>query len=643
MSNTGNDAGSCTHLFCKTIKYAISRASAGDIIDVAKGTYTEPGLVIDADLTIRGHGASSTIIQAATKANSATGRVLTIGKTKKVTVSLEKVTVRYGKSSFGGGIYVGNGSVVKISDTDVVDNVATGTSGIESGVGGGIFVYDNGTVTIINSKISKNTAFAPVSVSLSSGGGIFSYCFTTLTIENSTISENKAGSHGGGIYISAPSTLIVKDSIISKNEITGGTGGGISNGDKATITDTVISGNAATLGHGGGISNSGPMTITGGTITDNGAGAGGGVSNSGQLTIRDSTLSDNGAYHAGGLEQWGNKNNSVAIVNSTLSGNRAQDGGAIINGGLLAMSNSTVANNATNAVHQDNAGLVNSGTATIKNSIIGGNLAGGINPGNNCSGKGTLKAVGVNLSTDATCTGFTQVTTASLNLAPLKKNPPGETSTQALEAGSAAIDAASDCKDLNGKILLTDQRGITRPQPKTGKCDVGAYERNGLTTTAGDINHDGMVNVIDARMAHQLVNQSAPFVKSADWNGNGEVDLLDVMAISSKSIGLITGPYALSLSRAGTGGGTVVSTPLGIDCGTNCAIGFAGGTKVVLIATPDALSVIDGWEGCNSTSYDECIVDMNSDRAVKARFEVKTKLGTGRTGPTRPVPGPDNL
>jgi hypothetical protein len=59
-------------------------------------------------------------------------------------------------------------------------------------------------------------------------------------------------------------------------------------------------------------------------------------------------------------------------------------------------------------------------------------------------------------------------------LGPLQNNG-GPTPTQALPAGSPAVDAGS-CTDILGAQLTIDQRGVPRPQPAGGKCDIGAYE-----------------------------------------------------------------------------------------------------------------------------------------------------------------------
>ncbi len=56
-------------------------------------------------------------------------------------------------------------------------------------------------------------------------------------------------------------------------------------------------------------------------------------------------------------------------------------------------------------------------------------------------------------------------------LGPLAKNG-GPTRTHALLTDSPAIDAGGSC------AKTTDQRGVARPKPAGGACDVGAYERS---------------------------------------------------------------------------------------------------------------------------------------------------------------------
>ncbi len=78
--------------------------------------------------------------------------------------------------------------------------------------------------------------------------------------------------------------------------------------------------------------------------------------------------------------------------------------------------------------------------------------------------------------------------------------------------------------------------------------------------------------------------------------------------------------YALSVTRAGTGSGTVTSSPSGITCGTACTASFSSGTSVTLSATPASGSTFAGWSGaCSGTGA--CVTSMTAARAVTATFD----------------------
>ncbi|HME45283.1 MAG TPA: C1 family peptidase [Syntrophorhabdales bacterium] len=77
----------------------------------------------------------------------------------------------------------------------------------------------------------------------------------------------------------------------------------------------------------------------------------------------------------------------------------------------------------------------------------------------------------------------------------------------------------------------------------------------------------------------------------------------------------------LSVSKAGTGSGTVTSYPDGINCGSTCSASYANGTLVTLTATPDALMTFAGWSGaCSGTGT--CTVTMDTAKSVTATFNL---------------------
>jgi hypothetical protein len=93
------------------------------------------------------------------------------------------------------------------------------------------------------------------------------------------------------------------------------------------------------------------------------------------------------------------------------------------------------------------------------------------------------------------------------------------------------------------------------------------------------------------------------------------------MAIGVKGGG-VSPAYQLTVSKSGTGNGTVKSGPAGIGCGTDCVQSYLHGTRVILTATPSAGSTFTGWSGA-CTGSGTCMVSMTQARSVTAAFGVR--------------------
>jgi endoglucanase len=97
------------------------------------------------------------------------------------------------------------------------------------------------------------------------------------------------------------------------------------------------------------------------------------------------------------------------------------------------------------------------------------------------------------------------------------------------------------------------------------------------------------------------------------------------------------GNFALTLTKAGAGSGTVTSSPAGINCGSTCSANYSSGTSVTLTAAAASGSTFGGWSGaCTGTAA--CTVSMTAARSVTATFNTSgtttrslsiTKMGTG--------------
>ncbi len=204
-----------------------SNATAGDdVIVLGIGTYTLTragrfeddsvfgDLDVKGNLTIRGAGASRTIISAAQL-----DRVFHVSPGASLT--LEDLTVTGGEAYDGGGIF-SEGAVVVMGSPTIA----------------------GGRLTLKNVNVRNNEAF-------NQGGGIFTA--GTLTATGSAIVQNEAGSRGGAVNNTGNSSYL--NTTISANESVS-RGGGVFNesGSFAGMINVTIADNA-TGSRGGGIGN----------------------------------------------------------------------------------------------------------------------------------------------------------------------------------------------------------------------------------------------------------------------------------------------------------------------------------------------------------------------------------------------------
>jgi hypothetical protein len=79
-------------------------------------------------------------------------------------------------------------------------------------------------------------------------------------------------------------------------------------------------------------------------------------------------------------------------------------------------------------------------------------------------------------------------------------------------------------------------------------------------------------------------------------------------------------PPVVSVAPSGTGSGTVVSNPAGINCGATCSASFPSGTAVTLTATPASGSTFSGFTGACVSSTTTCTFTPTANSTVGAVF-----------------------
>jgi hypothetical protein len=400
-----------------------------------------------------------------------------------------------------------------IAAANAPGNVITFQSGLASPIVlsaapglGQLAINGNSNLTI--------TGPGPTALAVDGGGAVrvfdigFSSAATVsmsgLTIQNglSAGGANMFGL-GGGIRVLSGSTLNLSNVNVSNNTAGGQTSGG-------TFSDG---------GDGGGIANLGTLTATNVTVNHNTAaagngalpnfgGSGGGIANRGTLTLTNVTVSTNTAQAGAGANA------------------RPGVGGGIVNlTGSVTLNNVTVNRNTAAASADPGAGGgiwngLSPATISVQNSIVANSTP----AGGNCSGT-AITALGANLSSDGSCSGFTLSSQNPL-LGPLQLNPPspapptpGNNLTHALLQGSPAQNAGS-----NATCAATDERNVARPQGPA--CDLGAFESQGPLCILADINCDSIVDIRDYGIWRQNFGQTN-CGNPADLNADCLVDIQD--------------------------------------------------------------------------------------------------------------------
>lgn len=130
-------------------------------------------------------------------------------------------------------------------------------------------------------------------------------------------------------------------------------------------------------------------------------------------------------------------------------------------------------------------------------------------------------------------------------------------------------------------------------------------------------------NIVSGNM---ITLNAAPLIGSvfSGWSGGGcsGTGPCTITMNANKDIqaafNLLT--YALTVSKAGTGTGTVTSVPAGIQCGADCIENYMPNTVVTLTAVASGGSTFTGWSGGGCSGTGDCVVTMNQVIAVIATF-----------------------
>ena len=182
--------------------------------------------------------------------------------------------------------------------------------------------------------------------------------------------------------------------------------------------------------------------------------------------------------------------------------------------------------------------------------------------------------------------------------------------TQAIGQASTTTTVISDLPDpsvIGAPVLVTATVAVVAPG--TGTPTGGVTVSDGV---------DNCVITLPATSCNWTPTTVGARTLTASYSGDARFS--GSVALSTAHAVVAAGEEsALTITKAGSGSGTVSSNVAGISCGATCAHTYAHGTTVTLTATPDAGSAFTGWlDAC--TDKTPCVLNINSPVNVSATF-----------------------
>jgi hypothetical protein len=599
-------------------------------------------------------------------------------------VQMTRTIMENNEAGHGGAAYLTSSQVQIGANSEFRNNRTTTANGEGAAIRAG-----GGTFTLSDSLIEDNTASAnaPFAGALDISSDQFLVERTTIqtslktngvalggtgTLQDSTIQSNgysgvrigdgdiivsgtEIASNGTGATYAEAGVQIVgnlemdvnlADNYIHHNQNTysGCNGGGVYIDTAATgwvtLTDNIIQENVA------------------GKLPTDSHGYGGGVYIIGDnVRLERNVIQDNTAigfiwastYYYGGLGGGVYTNNSPMLINNLITGNSAKfkGSGVYIRGGSPNLYHTTVANNSAGEGNDQTGIYVAEKSSTEKaqpkiwNTVVANQTTGIYVKGDVTNNTALINSILWHDNTNNTGGTGTFFLSNELTGDPLFIDP--ASNDYHLGNGSAAIDAG-----LNGSVpagVSTDLDGNARIA--NGIVDLGAYEnqdrflltihRAGGGTGSVTSEPSGIdcgsdcAQTYDASTTVTLTPAANPDSLFTGWSG--DMDCADgqiTMKADQTCIATFFKPVTLTITKAGTGHGTVTSTPAGINCGTDCTEIYDTGTAVALHANPNATSVFVGWSGVPDCSDGQ--LTMNTDESCAATFKLKQKMTLRSSG-----------
>jgi hypothetical protein len=579
----------------------VNIGSAGAITaEPGTGHETDIFVPVNNEGTVTAHTGTLALLEGSTGTNSG-GYVMDGG----ATLWLEGTTPFNSPSITGAGTLWIYGPSVTVGSTDTFS-----PSNLQIGSGGVLTLNrDASIVNLLDSGggVRNGSGMLTITGSADFSAGELQLTGGTTTIASST--SPVSFTSGGGLTMSGATLSLDTPTTLTSNNI------GLGGSSTINVNSTFSIPSPQTTGFGPDsvlhVGSTGSLTVdpgSGHSFTTETQ-----VHNDGTITVASGTLSTAGFTQSGGttaVASGAELDGSVTLTGGTLKGNGTLGGPVVSTGGTLAPGASP-------------------GTLTINGAYTqgpGGTLAEeitGTTPGTQfdqllVAGPVTLDGT---LAIDST--SFAPASTETFKVI---SGASSRTGTFAVATGATVNGATYSARyDKDGVTLL-----VSGPPPPPNQTLSLAFAGTG----AGSVS-DGASLSCASNCPHQyrqstvvtLTATPASGSTFAGWSGAGcsgtgscQITMNVAQSVTATFNAVPPSTHTLTVTRTGTGSGTVTSSPAGINCGATCSSAYNQGTSVTLTAAATNGSTFTGWSGaCSGTVT--CILSITQNLSATAIFD----------------------
>jgi hypothetical protein len=238
------------------------------------------------------------------------------------------------------------------------------------------------------------------------------------------------------------------------------------------------------------------------------------------------------------------------------------------------------------------------------------------------NGSGTVSSNPAGISCGADCAqGYAPGTVVTLSAAPAAD------STFTGWSGGGCSGTGTCQVTMSQAVMVTATFALQKHDLQVARAGAGSGSVS--SNPAGISCGTDCVESYDAHTMVTLTAVADPDSTFMGWSGGGcsgaGACVVTMDSAVSVTATFALKSFALTVTLAGTGSGSVQSNPAGISCGSDCTEPYLARTVVTLTPTAGPSSAFAGWSGaCSGTGA--CQVTMSSAKTVTATFSLPGKL-----------------